>query len=193
MFKLPRHSLQTRRQILSGICLIGFVLSVVGLPLPARVAKDLSQPFPCQHRVCGCSNAAQCSHHCCCFTEKQKLAWAAKHQVQPPTFVVQRLQQPPSTHTSACATLCHAPQLAIPRSSQSSKVRVVTVSQVECCVGLHSLWCMIGSGCLEKPTAWYPESPLVGHISGVPSPVPSLNYPPQTPPPRCLGVLLSIA
>ncbi len=62
------------------------------LPLPAVPGsggkKDLSRPFPCQHRVCGCRSADQCWKSCCCFTNAQKVAWAEAHRVEPPPFVV---------------------------------------------------------------------------------------------------------
>lgn len=61
-----------------------------GLPIPVPVAtlrKDLSKPFPCMNRPCGCQNADQCWHECCCFTMREKLAWAEANGIEPPAFV----------------------------------------------------------------------------------------------------------
>lgn len=72
------------------ICLvvaIAFSLTVVPIPTEKHSEKDLSQPFPCQFRACGCRNAGQCWKTCCCFSNAQKVAWAKKHRVQLPQFV----------------------------------------------------------------------------------------------------------
>jgi hypothetical protein len=61
-----------------------------GLPFPtpdSAIKKDLSKPFPCMNRPCGCQNADQCWHECCCFTMREKLAWAEANGVTPPDFV----------------------------------------------------------------------------------------------------------
>lgn len=54
---------------------------------PKAAGKDLSRPFPCQDRPCGCRSAAQCWKRCCCFTNRQKVAWARRHSVILPEFV----------------------------------------------------------------------------------------------------------
>ena len=62
------------------------------LPIPTgsspRNDKDLSQPFPCQNRPCGCRSADQCWKRCCCFTNAQKVSWAKAHNVTPPAYVI---------------------------------------------------------------------------------------------------------
>ena len=35
----------------SWLALLGQVIALIGLPLPVAAAKDLSNPFPCQHRL----------------------------------------------------------------------------------------------------------------------------------------------
>lgn len=78
------------------LCLVAVVACAsLPIPLPERttvtehttVDKDRSQPFPCQHRPCGCRSADQCWKRCCCFTQAQKLAWAKRNGVTPPDFV----------------------------------------------------------------------------------------------------------
>ena len=59
-----------------------FGISAVVLPFPVKVDvpfssnadKDLSKPFPCMNRPCGCRSAEQCWKKCCCFTDLQKVA-----------------------------------------------------------------------------------------------------------------------
>ena len=67
---------------LSGLAVL---VSTVGLPVIERSEKDLSKPFPCAQRACGCHTARDCWDHCCCFTDEQKLAWAIENNVDPPS------------------------------------------------------------------------------------------------------------
>jgi hypothetical protein len=87
-----------------------------GLPLPAVAAaigeaakKDLSKPFPCMNRPCGCQNADQCWHSCCCFTMRERLAWAEANGIEPPAFLREAAARealanasgPPNDHAKA--------------------------------------------------------------------------------------------
>lgn len=78
-----------RRGVVVAAALAYWAIAV-GVPLPVtaiKPSKDTSVAFPCMHRACGCQSAAGCKEHCCCFTDEQKLAWAAEHQVDPAPFV----------------------------------------------------------------------------------------------------------
>ncbi len=68
------------------------IVCIVGLPVPPSVRKNASQEalFPCIDSPCGCSTAEQCWDHCCCYSDAQKIAWAKKHHVTPPAFVLAR-------------------------------------------------------------------------------------------------------
>lgn len=85
---------------MTGLVLLGYVLSALGIPIPVRATPATSQPFPCQHRACGCRTAQQCWEKCCCFTHEQKLAWARQHGVEPPAIARQQ--------TSDCCQTCEA-------------------------------------------------------------------------------------
>ena len=93
--------------------LLGFLGGTLGVPLPRlRLAKDLSQPFPCQNHRCGCASADQCWRGCCCFTNLQKLAWATEHGVQPPEYVyLAAAHERAETRRAGCcqrgANACH--------------------------------------------------------------------------------------
>jgi hypothetical protein len=68
------------------LALYGLVASGIPLPMglpPAGSAaekkiagKDLSRPFPCMDKPCGCATAKQCFTSCCCHTPAETLAWA---------------------------------------------------------------------------------------------------------------------
>lgn len=90
----------------------------VSIPIPPATLsqeKDLSQPFPCQHSRCGCRDAASCWQKCCCHTDREKLAWAAKNGVTPPAFVVARAKADARSQSRAltlsaefCGSRCSA-------------------------------------------------------------------------------------
>lgn len=97
----------------------------VCLPIPVfphrdRPAKDLSQPFPCQNRSCGCSSADQCWKKCCCFTNAQKVAWAKKNSVAVPQFVLIAARAEAGQDSELC---CH------------QTVRQKPTSVTGCCTG----------------------------------------------------------
>jgi hypothetical protein len=80
----------SRLQRLAGwlTCLTVAICSV-GVPMPARSERKAGDtPFPCQDCPCGCKDAETCWRDCCCFTNQQKVAWARKHRVAIPAFVV---------------------------------------------------------------------------------------------------------
>lgn len=67
------------------VSILIFLVSSVGIPLPALVKKDRSVPFPCMDRACGCRSAAECKKHCCCFSNAEKSAWARRRGLDPAT------------------------------------------------------------------------------------------------------------
>lgn len=82
------------RQQITAILLVAATVAAL-LPIPLipisfKSGKDLSRPFPCQHRPCGCRSAEQCKKKCCCFSAEQKLAWAKKNGVEPSEVVDSR-------------------------------------------------------------------------------------------------------
>jgi hypothetical protein len=78
------------RGAVAALVLLAHVISAVGLPVPQWrpiTPKDASLPFPCLSRACGCLTAEQCWQGCCCFTDREKLAWAEANGVDVPEFV----------------------------------------------------------------------------------------------------------
>jgi hypothetical protein len=68
----------------SWLALSTYLVSAVGLPLPASFKKQRNEAYPCMHHACGCLSASECWDHCCCFSAAEKLAWAREHHVEPP-------------------------------------------------------------------------------------------------------------
>jgi hypothetical protein len=72
------------RRITAVVSLAGYLLTTVGVPVPASIQKERGVAYPCQHHACGCTSAAECWNNCCCYSTSQKLAWAREHNVTPP-------------------------------------------------------------------------------------------------------------
>jgi len=76
------------RRPIAALACVAVTISSIGVPLPASAVKKSAERFPCEHCACGCSDAETCWRECCCYTNRQKLAWAKRNVVTPPTFVV---------------------------------------------------------------------------------------------------------
>jgi len=76
------------RRLISVLSLSSYLVTSIGVPLPRRAEASDGKPFPCQGHACGCGSAAQCWKQCCCYTPRQKLAWAIQNQVEPPASLV---------------------------------------------------------------------------------------------------------
>jgi len=91
--------------------LIGHMVSSFGVPVfITRTGghKDLRVPFPCMYRPCGCRNAQDCWHNCCCLSLAERIAWAKQYN---PTLA-QRLSPIPDNQScgsnSSSAACCEA-------------------------------------------------------------------------------------
>jgi hypothetical protein len=138
------------QRAVASLLLLNWVVLTLGIPLPVRVSKDRSQPFPCMDSVCGCRNAAKCWKSCCCHTDAEKLAWAKQHGVKPPAFVVEAAQREAgSCHQSGKAN-CHASlhceqkhgQDALPeeQSSAAETTDTIVLISMQRCQGQRFLW-----------------------------------------------------
>lgn len=192
------------RRAVALCALVGFLVGTTGLPLPRMrlPGKDRSQPFPCQDRACGCASAEQCWRGCCCFTNREKLAWAAEHGVTPPDYVFAAAQREKpvakivgccaSQQAAACcerATTCsdHDHAADGERAANASPVTIdfVLTIQARKCQGQAELWLALGAVTLPpakvSPTL---ESPLCGNALVFVAALSSVSSSPETPPPR---------
>ncbi len=137
----------SQRQITSILLLAGFVAALLPIPListPPNIGKDLSRPFPCQNRPCGCQSAAQCKKKCCCFSDEQKLAWAKRNGVDPSEVVASTTKC--STASKSAPTVCCTiknvakPQVThrLPKvkSTSQSRYKIVIAAVADDCQGL---------------------------------------------------------
>ena len=93
---------------LTGLAVTFWICAML-LPLPmaplptGSPEKDLSQPFPCQNRPCGCRSAEQCWKKCCCFNNTEKIAWAKAHKVTIPAYVGTAAENEKLTTSEVCS------------------------------------------------------------------------------------------
>ena len=81
-----------RRTVAAGLAVLHLV-ACGGLPVPAA-GKPTGTPFPCAGRLCGCRTAEACwAGACCCFSAREKLAWAVAHDFAPPAHFLRAVEQ----------------------------------------------------------------------------------------------------
>ncbi len=102
--RLKRVAARGAKRLLSITVVVSLLVGSAGVPVVSRVAKDRSQPFPCQDNPCGCASADECWHHCCCHTNREKVAWAHEHGVTPPDFVVAAAEKEEHSAEHTCCT-----------------------------------------------------------------------------------------
>ena len=171
-FRQIRLSNSSTRSAIALLALIAICCGSVPIPLGIlyRDAKDLSQPFPCQHCGCGCKNAEQCWISCCCFTPSEKLAWAKRNGVTPPAYAAKDSGAFGET-TSSCASnaqpgcsKCIAASTAgkfeaVACSKSDKKCDNVKEARPACCAAKALLGCT-NAATIEAEDA-KPESQLV--------------------------------
>jgi hypothetical protein len=97
----------SRRTVPAGLALASVVACSLALPLPVPASKpDSGKPFPCQHHACGCRDAESCWRDCCCFTSQEKLAWAKRHGVTPPSFAIASAKREATGKPACCRRAC---------------------------------------------------------------------------------------
>ncbi len=188
--------------------LSAFLATTMGVPLPSGPVKDRSQPFACMDRACGCMNAAQCWKGCCCFSDREKLAWALAHNVEPPASLLHDVLEAPAAERQSfarraklSASKCckqhsavpydhaaphdHAAHGHAPPSRSRPTTNLVIASAWRHCHGLAPTWSVLGA--VTPPpevVAWQFEWTLVSRVCPPSTLASSLTYPPPLPPPR---------
>lgn len=212
-YRLPRSWTTLCRRIVAMTLIIAFIVGSIGFPVARRPQKDRSQPFPCQDSPCGCQSAEECWRHCCCKTNREKLAWAAEHHVTPPEYVIEaaRAESEPGTSRRLCCVhntqaehdtaVCEATGCRTERpccrhkqsccesggSHNHDEVEVVLVISdlARKCRGLSPLWSVLNCAVVSvSPVHWSFDWTVVGSIVDVPFWQQAVELPPPVPPPR---------
>lgn len=193
------------RRIISGLLLVWLGLLQFPLPFAVRAAgttssdKDLSTPFPCMNRPCGCRSAEDCWKSCCCTTKAERIAFVLEHGLEMPAALKE-----PGDDTKAPRACCSKSTAAATCQSctQDSKssacdacrakkpVRkgVVLLDAALKCKGLTSMLMQFGGAVM--PTA-APHPKLVPFAQGFLTLLDDLHtgvtLSPPAPPPRIAG------
>ncbi len=172
-----------RRQVTAELVLAALVFTSLGLAVPLPVTRSSSEPYPCKNCSCGCVNAEVCWRDCCCFTQKQKLAWAEINGVIPPAFVFAAVEKPsccqkepalPSCCAKRVAKSCHskpsccqkqnkptARPLVWRQDHRRSSTSVILLQALRC-QGLGNSWTLL-------PPAIIPAEPAIGFDEPAPA------------------------
>jgi hypothetical protein len=215
-FRLPRA-----HPVCAALALASYLATSVGLPLPALRGKDHTRPFPCQDHVCGCANAEQCWHNCCCFSPEERLAWARARDIEPPADMApatnggwhtRRLRdtEPQEAKRACCKT--HAQSRCCERASNPEQCEAECESagaKQDCCSeharsrwtigvtvlrcqGAHTLWLSTGAVTAPPtPLVWCPTWPFVEQLQYIDSLMKGFVLAPPERPPRSFGSSLS--
>lgn len=191
------------------ICVVlGVMLSCgVGVPVTPLVRKDTSRPFPCQGSACACRDADACWQACCCMNDEQKLQWAQEHGVQPPRFLVQRVQKKRAVRTSlvlrkpsaaccrktskpACCSAddaSRAPAAGLTKRTGTPRSRLVLLSAQSRCQGYSYWFTLLSTALVEVPVSeWKPERGIPELVVTETRILISTSQRPPLPPPRCV-------
>lgn len=90
-----------------------FILANFPIPMPMHLLgmanhgeseEEHGTPYPCQHGRCGCNTARKCWTECCCHTPAERLKWAQKRGVKPPSYAVLSETKKTTKPASCCST-----------------------------------------------------------------------------------------
>jgi hypothetical protein len=197
--RLSQLARLSANRLLVALLTLSFLAGHAALPTVTRVGKDRSQPYPCQDRPCGCASAEQCWRHCCCFTNREKLAWAREHGVTCPTYVVEAAEKEAG---ESCRTCCHRHSHGKPEKTERAerddhhslasteaphgpRGTLVVTDLLRQCGGVSLAWTIL-SAALPAPIrpGWTFDARVVGQVVEVPVVAPDVRPTPPVPPPR---------
>ncbi len=196
--RLRRVAARSAKRLLSISLILAFLVGSAGIPVVSRVAKDRSQPFPCMDNPCGCSSADECWHHCCCHTNREKVAWAREHGVTPPDFVIAAAEKEEHEESGTrvcchhhgcekCAAKAAAAAHAEAASGKKTGLRfgLVLVDMARHCRSLPQFWSLFGLALPVRIEAgWSFDEQIVGRVMDALVLETSAELSPPVPPPK---------
>lgn len=155
--RLPFGFVPGRRLLSAGLSVL-YALVCSGVPLPTP-KKPVGAPFPCAERACGCATAEACwAGACCCYTAREKLAWADAHEFTPPAHFLRAVER---EFEEAAAEANDCPHCATKKSCCPTP-KLMPVKVGGWLVGLSALKCkgQMAGGLTVLPPA-LPATPAV--------------------------------
>lgn len=184
MFRLPAYFRPPLRRAIAALSLVGFLAVNIGFPVVEPSGKDLSQPFPCMDKQCGCRSATACWQGCCCHTNREKLAWAEEHGVTPPAYVFAAAAKEEPIAVASCCTAKKSPAK---KTAAAAKWRVSLVPTIAArkCQGLAQLWVILSAAVPPVSPVEMAVEVAIADLAPLPAEnLLSYDLVPPTPPPR---------
>jgi len=195
------------RRLVGLLVLVSFCASFVPLPVSpsSTIEKDQSAAFPCQNRPCGCRSAEQCWKGCCCFSNREKLAWAKANHVTPPAYVIAAAEkesaEPVCQSGGCCAAKVTASCCAHEKQVESDKAEsaseegashpFVIGAFMQKCQGQGLFWNSLPWAILPDWNVEITISSPVEWLSSDSHKAPSCPVEPPEPPPRVILAVIA--
>jgi hypothetical protein len=194
------------RRSISGLLLVWLGLLQFPLPIGLRAAgtsssdKDLSTPYPCMNRPCGCRSAEECWKSCCCTTKAERIAFVLEHGLEMPAALKEADKEPPAPRAccskrsedavcQSCSNEAKAPACDACRSAKKpARKGVLLLSAALKCKGLTSMLMQFG-GAVVPANAPLPElAPVAQGLMNLADDLRTgVSLSPPAPPPRIAG------
>lgn len=139
-------------------------LTFCTLPIPiARLAAPKGEsavPYPCENCPCGCDGPEKCWTNCCCMTPTQRLEWAKKRGVTPPSYAV--LADPSDAKINCCKSTstrscCASKVVSKPKkdsaNDESAETKCCGSCRTKQASAIPSCCAKRDAGCCESKTA----------------------------------------
>lgn len=171
----------------AACALVVYLATMFGYPvLEGPLKSGAGQPFPCQQHRCGCRTADQCWRSCCCYSPREKLAWAKSRGITPPMVLAAKTaDDAPAPRTSRSPSCCsHREKAAGTEASEKSRFVWVPAIAAQKCRGLATSWLANGDPITPPPASVAVViAPQCVAIATLPSPrFTSPSYSPPVPP-----------
>jgi hypothetical protein len=187
------------RRVISGLLIVWLGLLQFPLPFAVRAGstsggKDLSVPFPCMNRPCGCRSAEECWTGCCCTTKAERIAFVLEHGLQMPA-ALEQADDESAPKKSCCVTGC-VPECSASgkscghcsRSEPVPKKKLVSWSTALKCKGQSSQLLQFGGAVLRiAPVAPMGLPSITSDVAIVDDLAAGVSLAPPSPPPRIPG------
>jgi len=151
------------RGVVIWLCVASFAITASGVPVPDAPRWGRA-PFPCQGHRCGCASADQCWKQCCCFTPREKLAWAERNNVAPPAETIASAKA--SCCTSHALPVAPSSCCATPKHSRDDD-RWVFAIRAQKCHGAATEWLSLGAVVAGLEFASPPAALVAGDVIDV--------------------------
>jgi hypothetical protein len=182
------------RRLLALAVAVAQLVGSIGIAPVRAGSPDSSDPYPCQNHPCGCRTAAACwAGPCCCFTMREKVAWANENGVAPPEHALRLAAEEPAVSAlPSCCAVKPSPAKsaghdsgAVPNASPRHLGWVASLFAKKCQGQLDETFGVLTLGLAPAvPRSWSHELPFAGFCLSPDRDSTSLSPAPQSPPPR---------